>query len=68
MSTRKVKQVDIKNKCGHCIMLDTLYFGHLSCFTISNVKYAFQICKISEFGPLVKPFYLQTETILSTDR
>jgi hypothetical protein len=29
----------------HCI------FGHLSCFTISNVKYAFKICKISESGP-----------------
>jgi len=33
-------------------LLDPQYFGHLSCFTISNVNYAFQICEISQIGPL----------------
>ena len=28
-------------------MLDPLYFGYVSFFTISRVKYAFQICEIS---------------------
>ena len=27
-------------------MLDPLYFGYLSCFTILNDKYIFQICEI----------------------
>ena len=32
-------------------MLDPLYFGRMSfVFIISNVKYAFQICKILDFG------------------
>ena len=47
-----------ENMCGQNNVLDTiicwtqLYFGHSSCFTftISSVKYAFQIHKISEIG------------------
>jgi hypothetical protein len=27
--------------------LNQLHFGHLSCFTISNIEYAFQLCKKS---------------------
>jgi hypothetical protein len=52
----KVEEVYINSKCGRIIllvqinykrrdMLDTRYFGHLSC-TISNVKHAFQICEM----------------------
>ena len=57
-----------KSKCGHIILLDIvnkfagnntlmdpLYFEHLSCITISSVKYAFQICKISKFVPPFRP-------------
>jgi hypothetical protein len=34
----------------HSSMLDPLYFEHLSCFTISSVQKAFQICKIWNLG------------------
>jgi hypothetical protein len=34
-------------------MLDPIVlYRHSSCFTISSVKYAFQIHKISEIGPI----------------
>ena len=58
------RQMHIKSNCGHsifvwhriCLINWQLYFGHLSCFTISSVKYDFQICKISEFWLLLDPF------------
>jgi hypothetical protein len=34
-------------------MLDSLYFEHLSCFTISSIKYTFQIC-IAVWDPVIK--------------
>ena len=65
----KTEQVYIKNKFGHSKMLDTimtcvghsnlldpLYFGNLSCFTISSAKYAFQIWEILGFGSLSDTF------------